>query len=62
MVKTRLAYPVFKNKTEAEGGKNEARTEDGENKALSDGLVDKTRPTYGQTTRLLELLRAAKKH
>ena len=43
MVKTRLAYPVFKNKTEAEGGKNEARTEEGENKALSGGLVDKTR-------------------
>ena len=43
-VKTWLDNSVCKNKTEAKGGKNEARTEDGENKALSGGLVDKTRP------------------
>ena len=46
-VKTQLANSSFKSKTEAKGGKNEARTEDGENKALSGGLVDKTRLANG---------------
>ena len=39
-VMTWLANSDFKNKTKAKGGKKEARTEDGANKARSGGLVD----------------------